>query len=252
MYGLVLMAAMGGTPDTAAFHPRTAGCSGCCGGVVVASCHGCCGGFLGHKSSCYGCCGGVGAYSSCHGCCGGFMAHKHYSYGCCGGASCFGSCWGSCTGYGPQAYIYPSYAVPVPTGAGAYFYAGPGVHIVPIVIPEAGKDEGKDKPKPKPNSTEGEKGTKPTGANLKFNLPAGAVLFVDGAKTAGDGEERSFFTPPLEPGQKYFYDVRAEIAVDGKVVVEEKRVIVESGAEIRESFPKMTAAVAAARTVAGK
>ena len=82
--------------------------------------------------------------------------------------------------------------------------------------------------------------------------PAGAVLFVDGAKTAGEGEERSFFTPPLEPGQKYFYDVRVEVAIDGKKVSEEKRVIVEAGAEIRESFPKMTAAIAAARTVAGK
>ena len=93
---------------------------------------------------------------------------------------------------------------------------------------------------------------KKTGANLKFNLPAGAALFVDGVKTTGDGAERTFYTPPLEAGQKYFYDVRAEIAIAGKTIVEEKRVVVEAGAEINESFPKVIAAIAAASIVAGK
>lgn len=236
MYGLVLMAAMGGTPDVATFHPRVAGCTGCCGGTVAASCHGCCGGFLGHRTACYGCCGGYMTFAthSCHGCGGGFLGHhKHHSNNCCGGYSCFGSCSG-CSGFAPSAYIYPTYAVP-------FYYGVPGIQSAPVVVPEAEEKKKDEKKKDEKK-----------GASLKFNLPAGAALFVDGARTSGDGEERSFFTPPLATGQKYFYDVRAEIAIDGKMVVEEKRVIVEAGADIRESFPKMIAAVAASRTVAGK
>ena len=267
MYSIVLMAAIGTGPGaTGADQPGAmmaappvmfVGCAGCtgCTGYAVASCYGCCGGragFLGHKQSCHGGCGGVVA-SSCHGCCGGVaysschgggLFHRHHaapSYGCCGG-SCSGftaGCWGSCTGtgsaygYGPSTHFYPTYATPIQTGAAPFYYT-PGTHSAPPVeIPQS--------------KIEGQKG-----ASLKFNLPAGAVLFVDGQKTPGEGTDRSFFTPALDVGQKYFYDVRAEILIDGKTIVEEKRVVVEAGAQISESFPKMIAAVAASTTVAGK
>ena len=75
-----------------------------------------------------------------------------------------------------------------------------------------------------------------------FRLPAGARLYVDGRLTGGDAAERTFYTPPLAPRQKYFYDVRAEVTVGGAVVTEEKRVIVEAGAQIVETFPKLIAA----------
>jgi len=81
------------------------------------------------------------------------------------------------------------------------------------------------------------------GANLKFKLPADAKLYVDGRLTMIGGTERAFNTPPLVEGSKYFYDVKAEIIVDGKPVVEEKRVVVEAGATITESFPMLIAAV---------
>ena len=261
MYSIVLMAAIGtGPAATGADQPGAVmaapsvmfvGCSGCtgCTGYAVASCHGCCGGaglfHRHHAAPSYGCCGGV-AYSSCHGC-GGGLFHRHHaapSYGCCGG-SCSGftaGCWGSCIGsgsaygYGPSTYFYPTYATPIQTGAAPYYYA-PGTHSAPVEAPPAKVD-------PKVEDKKG--------ASLKFNLPAGAVLFVDGQKTPGTGTDRSFFTPALEAGQKYFYDVRAEILIDGKTVVEEKRVVVEAGAQISESFPKMIAAVAASTTVAGK
>ena len=266
MYSIVLMAAIGTGPGaTGADQPGAmmaappvmfvgcAGCTGCTG--YVASCHGCGGGFLGHRLRSHGCCGGT-VVASCHGCCGGsvaaschggFLARSHSCHGCCGGYSCFGSCsgfvtqsaWGNCHGccggFGPSTYYYPSYSTPMMTGAAPFYYTSPS-QIAPVIVPPA-KVEVENK----------------KGASLKFNLPANATLFVDGAKTPGAGTERSFFTPPLEAGQKYFYDVRAEIAIDGKTVVEEKRVIVEAGAEVSESFSKMIAAVSAAKTtVAGK
>jgi uncharacterized protein (TIGR03000 family) len=259
MYSLVLMAAIGTGPGTAGSDQPAgvvvgspvvvSGCTGCTGCTgYVASCHGCGGGrFLGHRQSCHGCCGGTVAVRS-HGCGGGFLGHKHSCHGCCGGYSCFGSCsgyitqsaWGNCHGccggFGPTTYAYPAYSTPIVTGAAPFYHVGPS-HIAPppVVIPPS------DQPK-----------IEKKGASLKFNLPAGAALYVDGVKTPGEGEERAFFTPPLEAGQKFFYDVRAEIMIDGKAFTEEKRVIVEAGAEIAETFPKMLAALASAKSVASK
>jgi uncharacterized protein (TIGR03000 family) len=244
MYSLVLMAAMSGSPELAGADQPAAvvvapaadvvigGCTGCTGCTgYVSSCYGCCGGRGGlfglkHKgASCTGCCGGSIAYSSCHGCCGGgLFGHKHKAgYGCCGGFSAgYGCCGGTVWGGAWSTPAAPAYATPIAPAA-------------PLVVPETTKPDTKK------------------GASLKFNLPADATLYVDGNKTQGVGAERLYFTPPLEAGQKYFYDVKAEIVVDGKTVVEEKRVIVEAGADISESFPKVLAAATASGTkVAGK
>jgi uncharacterized protein (TIGR03000 family) len=93
---------------------------------------------------------------------------------------------------------------------------------------------------------------KPMGANLKFKVPAETKLYVDGKLAPGSGTERAFYTPALEAGKKFFYEVKAELVVDGKPVVEEKKVIVEAGADITETFEKLTASVEKATSVAGK
>jgi uncharacterized protein (TIGR03000 family) len=80
------------------------------------------------------------------------------------------------------------------------------------------------------------------GANIKFKVPANTMLFVDGKLTVLTGTERVFTTPPLAIGQKFFYEVKAELVVAGNLVTEEKRVVVESGADLTESFPKLLAA----------
>ena len=73
----------------------------------------------------------------------------------------------------------------------------------------------------------------------KFRLPAESKLYVDGRLIpVGGTEPRVFTTPQLTPGQKYFYDVKAELAVNGAVVVQEMRVIVESGAHDRGGLPR--------------
>jgi uncharacterized protein (TIGR03000 family) len=109
------------------------------------------------------------------------------------------------------------------------------VNMPPMIVvpPEGGKPmETPVAPPPKPGM----------GANLKFRVPADAKLYVDGRLTTVGGTERSFTTPALAPGQKYYYDVRAEMTVGDKLVVEEKRVIVEAGAKVSESFEVLIAA----------
>jgi uncharacterized protein (TIGR03000 family) len=107
-------------------------------------------------------------------------------------------------------------------------------------------------PEPKPADPTKKTGTG-MGANIKFKVPAAAKLFVDGKLTVLTGSERTFTTPPLAMGEKYYYEVKAELAVGGKVIVEEKRVIVEAGSNLTESFPTLVAAAEGKpTTVAGK
>ena len=80
-------------------------------------------------------------------------------------------------------------------------------------------------------------------ARLTIDVPEDAKLFVDGTLTKGDGSTRNFHTPELPKDQTFFYDLKAEIMVDGAVVTETKRVLVRSGEVLTESFPKLIAAV---------
>ena len=248
MYSLVMMAAFatGADATPALVAAPTAD-------IVLTSCNGCCG----YVTSCTGCCG----YSSCyggyshgwgrkwhghkHGCisygCCGFNWGPAYSYGCCGWSySCFGygGCYGGCCGgcYGSWSYGC-GYIAPY----GAYIIGGGGVIVAPATVtPPAVATPPAAAPVPPPIAD------KKDAANIKFVLPAGAKLYVDGRLTNGAGEERPFYTPNLVPGRKFYYDARAEMVVNGETVVEEKRVIVQAGDDLRESFPKLIAAAAPA------
>lgn len=278
MYSIVMLTAMSAGADvTPAPAPVVVApvASGCCGSIPAgcygsctgsyyyrASCHGSCHGhvargFLGARS-CHGCggysCSGFNCfssgYSSCHGSCYGSYIASYGSCSGCSGTFSYGSTWGPPIGMPPYTLHgyntgLPGYGPGTPVVVGNYtdpnavwgaYPNRPPVMTIPVAppaIPKSGSDGG-------------------MGANLKFTVPADAKLFVDGAAVAGTGTERTFFTPPLAAGQKFFYDVKAELVVDGKTVTEEKRVIVEAGASVTESFPKLVAAATNATTVAGK
>ncbi len=247
MYGIVLMAALAtgsGTPSADATPPvvvapmvavPSTSCfsTGCCGGVMMSGgCYssGCCGGSYSscYSSSCTGCCGGSGFLglrsrmsglfnrSSCSGC---------YSSSCYG-SSCFGSaCYGGgCYGggcYGGAHYygsdFHPAY--------GSGIIVGSATPRQPLEFSAA-----RTKPDAAP-------------ARLTIEVPAGAKLFVDGQLTKGEGTSRNFHTPDLADGQTFFYDLKAEVLVEGRPVTETKRVIVHSGDALTESFPKLIAAL---------
>lgn len=282
MYSIVMLTAMSAgadvtpPPSAAVGAPVAVGCTGCCGAVSVgcygscygsscygSSCHGSChgrvmrGGFLGARSSCHGCsgysCSGyncfTSGYGSCHGSCYGSYIASYGSCSGCSGTFSYGSTWGPPIGMPPYTLHgyntgLPGYGPGAPVVVGGYtdpnavWGAGPNrppVMVIPVAPPTKAGSDGN-----------------PMGANLKFTVPAETKLFVDGKLTEGTGTERTFYTPPLAVGQKFFYDVRAELVVDGKKVTDEDRVIVEAGANVTKTFPKLIAAAAKPTTVAGK
>jgi uncharacterized protein (TIGR03000 family) len=179
-----------------------------------------------------GCCGGapvvvrsapviysVGCYgcTGCTGCtgCGGFTVGPVVRYGySCMG--CFGCCGGGCCGG-------------IVTGATPARVAPPA-------------------PMAEPNTAE----KKP--ASIELELPADAVLFVDGRAVPGSGATRAFATPELIAGRTYFYDMAAEITIDGKPARQELRVVVSGGETHKHTFNDLIARSksAAPATVAKK
>ena len=266
MYSIVMLSALSAGADvTPAAAPAVmaapAFATGCCGvvstGCYGSSCHGSscygsschgggfrrAGGFLGHKSSCHGCSGYSCTGYSCFGSC----------YGCGAGSMSYGSSWGPPVGmlpytlHGYNSGVTPVYgpgypvvgtnlADPLAVYGRVYHPNQPPVVTVPVA------------PMTKPVGSDGQ----PMGASLKFKVPADAKLYVDGRLAPGSGPERSFYTPPLAAGQKFFYEVKAELTVGGKTVVEEKKVVVTAGANLFETFPTLVAAVETANTVAGR
>jgi uncharacterized protein (TIGR03000 family) len=270
MYSLVLLTAIAPGADVTP-APVPAGChgfaaAGCFGscfgscygsgyGSCFGSCHGSChggflglrhgGGLFGHRKSCHGCqgysCSGYNCFGSCHGSC----------FGSCHGAGCTGAGCHGCYGGGAAAggmsvapavtmppYTLHNYADPLAVYGrvtNMHPVSNPAAAPVPMIPPVPPADD------------------KQTAAKIKFQLPAEARLFVDGKLTLLSGTERAFTTPPLAAGEKFFYEVKAELVVDGKPVVEEKRVVVQAGADLTESFSTLLAAAkTSGNAVAGK
>jgi uncharacterized protein (TIGR03000 family) len=181
------------------------GCHGCHGGW---GCHGCCGCWGG--CYCGGWCGGYG----CYGCYGGgwgcWGGYSTWAYGCYGG--CYGGCWGGCYGgYGGYGTVVPGAVAPADSGS-----------------------EGL--PSPKPEDKDKSKTEATNRARLIVEVPADARLYIDDRAMKTTSDVRTFSTPDLEPGQLYYYEVRAEVVRDGKPVSQTKRVIVRAGATVRASF----------------
>jgi uncharacterized protein (TIGR03000 family) len=175
------------------------GCYGGGGGHGWGGGHGCYGG-------CYGCYGGY-SWSSCYGCYGG--------YACNGGYGCY-SAWGCAGCYG-----------------GGYGGVYGGGYLVPSMpgTPGGTEDKKGTLPPPKPGS-----GTEEVRASLVVELPADAKLFVDGQAMKTTSPTRRFVTPPLQRGQAYFYDLRAEVVRDGQTLTQSRRVIVRPGEDARATF----------------
>jgi|GEM_PF-4760446 uncharacterized protein (TIGR03000 family) len=72
-------------------------------------------------------------------------------------------------------------------------------------------------------------GERPVTAVLIAHLPEHAVFWVEGIRTRSTGRTRYFQSPPLRPGQKYNYHVRAAWIEDGRWVSQTCLVPVETG-----------------------
>jgi uncharacterized protein (TIGR03000 family) len=237
MYGVILMAAMATTqsaPDLGWKSCR--GCNGCCGYSGCRGCSGCHGGGChGNYGACYG-----GCYGSCYG---GWesMSPSHTPAG----------CWGMpYSGYGPS---WPGYACA--GGCGGYqsaAYGAPGPVIAtpaPEVEKVADPKEVKPKVNPKKNTDDDDDDQQvSTGgrARVIVSLPANGKLFVDNMPIRNAAEIKTFRTPALSKGQQYYYEMRAEVLVNGKVVTQTRHVTVAAGEVIRADFSTLGTATGVA------
>jgi uncharacterized protein (TIGR03000 family) len=84
-------------------------------------------------------------------------------------------------------------------------------------------------------------------ARLIVEMPANAKLYVDDQPMKTSSTRRVFRTPTLEPGQAYYYMVRAEVVRDGKTLEQTKKVVLRAGEEIRATFTELGEVQTAAR-----
>jgi len=74
-------------------------------------------------------------------------------------------------------------------------------------------------------------------ADVTFRVPPDAEIWVEGIKINSTGVVRDFQTPPLIPGNRYAYEVRARWNADGQEVVQTQEVLVTAGVHVTVSFP---------------
>jgi uncharacterized protein (TIGR03000 family) len=85
-------------------------------------------------------------------------------------------------------------------------------------------------------------------AKLLIEVPEDAKLYIDDQLMKTTSAKRNFSTPALEPGQTYYYIVRAEVVRDGKSIEKTQRVIVRAGDQVRANFDDLAPPVAVAST----
>jgi uncharacterized protein (TIGR03000 family) len=88
-------------------------------------------------------------------------------------------------------------------------------------------------PAPKP---EDRKKAEAAPARITVTLPADAKLTVDDVECPLTSEKRTFSSPKLQPGQRYYYTFKAEVVRDGKTRTETKRVIIAAGDKVDVEF----------------
>jgi uncharacterized protein (TIGR03000 family) len=93
--------------------------------------------------------------------------------------------------------------------------------------------------KPKSGKNGDKETTVPTRAKLLVEVPSDARLFIDDMPVKVPAGVRSFDTPPLEPGQLFYYVVRVEAMRDGRPVTETRRIIVQAGQVARADFREL-------------
>jgi uncharacterized protein (TIGR03000 family) len=97
-------------------------------------------------------------------------------------------------------------------------------------------DKGEETPLPKEEKGQGEESVR---AELTFDVPDGARVYVDGRLMKTAGGRRTFQTPDLFPGQSYFYDVRVEVERAGRTLSDTKRIMLRAGQSVIAAFPNL-------------
>jgi uncharacterized protein (TIGR03000 family) len=143
------------------------------------------------------------------------------------------------SGYSPLADSYPYYNAglqPDLTASGSYEAVAPAyTYESSSTNPPAGSSGVSALP------SEATRGAAPAqavaAAHFTVTVPRGGTLWFDGSKTTSIGPVREFQSPPLRPGSRYTYDIRARWNENGHEVTQSQRVEVTAGAHINVTFP---------------
>lgn len=73
-------------------------------------------------------------------------------------------------------------------------------------------------------------------ALLNVSVPAEAKIYVNGTETTSTGMQRQFVSRGLQAGNRYAYEVRAEVTRDGKTMTETKTVNLGPGEQAGLAF----------------
>jgi len=131
-------------------------------------------------------------------------------------------------GFRNYSYIPPLYYTPpyVNFFSNPYLMYGAGGYEEPPFEPDS-----KPPPAPPPPPE-----TNPT-ALITVKLPADAELWFEGTRTAAKGPVRDFESPPLAPGRRYAYEIRARWMEDGQPVNQTQEVTISPGDRVTVKFP---------------
>jgi uncharacterized protein (TIGR03000 family) len=74
-------------------------------------------------------------------------------------------------------------------------------------------------------------------AYINVTAPVDAEVWFDGVPTNSTGAIRQFDSPPLSPGRRYTYDVRARWDQNGQEMTQTQHVVVTAGSRVSIKFP---------------
>jgi uncharacterized protein (TIGR03000 family) len=143
-------------------------------------------------------------------------------------------------GYGYYPYYFGGWSYPY-YGSGSYPYSSSSGYYAPDSSDAPSDPDSLSTQAPDTGGNSA--ASPPSGASagsvvrITVRLPDQAQLWFDGTKTTATGPVREFTTPPLAPGRKYRYEVRARW-VDNATTMDQKQTIVFApGGNAEVSFP---------------
>jgi uncharacterized protein (TIGR03000 family) len=76
----------------------------------------------------------------------------------------------------------------------------------------------------------------PNIATMSVRVPANAQIWFEGTKTGQTGSSRTFFSPSLEPGRDFTYEIRARWVEAGKEFDQTRQISVHAGETVNVDF----------------
>jgi uncharacterized protein (TIGR03000 family) len=74
-------------------------------------------------------------------------------------------------------------------------------------------------------------------AHITATVPADAEIWINGVETQTTRTVRQFQSPPLTPGNRYGYEIRARWSENGREVTQTQKIAVTAGSQTRVTFP---------------